>query len=305
METKYESVCVIMSTYNGEKYFEEQIGSVLKQKKVDVHVYIRDDGSNKDMIRLLKQYELYRNVYVEYGENIGYAKSFLKQTYLVPAFKYYAFCDQDDIWKEDKLYSAIEKMKEYDNIPCLYFSNLTFVDNNINILKEKSYKDMPLEFGNALVRNRISGCTMLFNEELLDISKKVEYSNKNMGSHDSWMYRLCLYVGGQVIYDDNSYIFYRQHENNVTGLKQGLRKRLLGEYNKIFKEKNWRYNLVLTLAESYKEKASVDNRQLTDIILEYRNSLKCKLRLLFNKKVKSGIFVVDLLKNISIILNKF
>ena len=34
METKYESVCVIMSTYNGEKYFEEQIGSVLKQKKL-------------------------------------------------------------------------------------------------------------------------------------------------------------------------------------------------------------------------------------------------------------------------------
>ena len=48
-------VAVLISTYNGEKFFEEQLDSILKQEAVDVDVYIRDDGSEEKFINVLKK----------------------------------------------------------------------------------------------------------------------------------------------------------------------------------------------------------------------------------------------------------
>ncbi len=38
-----------MSAYNGEKYIEEQVDSIMNQKDVNVELIIRDDGSNNDI----------------------------------------------------------------------------------------------------------------------------------------------------------------------------------------------------------------------------------------------------------------
>ena len=67
------SVCVIMSTYNGLTYLEEQIRSIMTQTDVDVTLYIRDDGSPKEETRkiLLEMKEKYPEIILAFEENVG------------------------------------------------------------------------------------------------------------------------------------------------------------------------------------------------------------------------------------------
>lgn len=101
MNTK--SVQVVMSTYNGEKYLKEQIDSILSQEGVDVRLYIRDDGSSDRTTDILASYQEHKNVKIEKGNNLGFAKSFLTALDECDEADYYAFSDQDDVWEKDKL----------------------------------------------------------------------------------------------------------------------------------------------------------------------------------------------------------
>ena len=101
------TVTVFMSTYNGEKYLEQQIESILHQEHVKVKLFIRDDGSKDNTIKILRKYSKLSNIHVIYGDNIGYAKSFLKIIENNEYTSYYSFSDQDDIWLPNKLHEAI------------------------------------------------------------------------------------------------------------------------------------------------------------------------------------------------------
>lgn len=110
MNTK--SVQVVMSTYNGEKYLKEQIDSILSQEGVDVRLYIRDDGSSDRTTDILASYQEHKNVKIEKGNNLGFAKSFLTALDECDEADYYAFSDQDDVWEKDKLSTAVQLIQE-------------------------------------------------------------------------------------------------------------------------------------------------------------------------------------------------
>ena len=66
------TVTVLISTYNGEKYLEEQIDSIVKQEGVNVKIFVRDDGSTDGTQKLLNQFQekgiLYRQGSRKKGE---------------------------------------------------------------------------------------------------------------------------------------------------------------------------------------------------------------------------------------------
>ena len=73
-----EKVCVLMSTYNGEKYLREQIDSILNQENVEVDILIRDDGSTDNTLNILKEYiKKHKNINYYTGANLRSAKSFM------------------------------------------------------------------------------------------------------------------------------------------------------------------------------------------------------------------------------------
>ena len=53
---KIPRVLVLMSTYNGERFLEEQLDSILSQEGVDVSLLVRDDGSKDNTCQLLSDY---------------------------------------------------------------------------------------------------------------------------------------------------------------------------------------------------------------------------------------------------------
>lgn len=214
-------IWVLMSTYNGMAYIEEQIESILSQKNCDVHLLVRDDGSTDATLDILKSYEKKVSLtLISDNINLGPAKSFLKLLEMAPDDGYYAFSDQDDCWNSDKLERALEMLTqaEENNMPLVYYSNSDVVDQNLNSTGKKVYsgKQKPT-LERVLCGYGIQGCTMVLNKALRDIFLSVDMSKERIGMHDFFLCDLCMVCGGEILYDDFSTMKYRQHESNVVG----------------------------------------------------------------------------------------
>ena len=138
MRTKRISVC--MATYNGEKYVEEQIKSILNQTSVNVTLLIRDDGSKDRTRTILQKYaENNSNIDLRLEQNIGCCRSFYRLAKIArdeyPDYDYFAFADQDDVWDSDKLETAVSMTSHLDkDKPFLYGSNYRLVDQDLNFI---------------------------------------------------------------------------------------------------------------------------------------------------------------------------
>lgn len=97
------SVTVMISTYNGEKFLKEQIESILSQTNVKVKIFVRDDGSVDGTRNILNDYQNKGKLTWYCGNNLKTARSFLDIVKNVPKDSYYAFSDQDDVWKKKQI----------------------------------------------------------------------------------------------------------------------------------------------------------------------------------------------------------
>lgn len=213
-----QKVQVLMSTYNGERFLREQIESILNQSWKNLDILIRDDGSRDQTREILKDYsEKYSNVYIFLEENCGVARSFFELLKKSDA-DYVAFCDQDDIWMEQKIEAGVVKLSQKQG-PVLYCSNKILTDSAGNPMNQQDNKKRNPGFGNAAVECICTGCTAVMNRELADMIKKRLPDHAIL--HDWWSYLVACYVG-TVIFDEHAYIKYRQHGQNVVGARPGF-----------------------------------------------------------------------------------
>ena len=122
-----------------EKYIKEQLDSILSQEGVNVKIYISDDGSTDNTLKIIKEYfqkisKNFKHLYkVRFNEPCSNFYSLLLK---VPKHKYYAMADQDDVWMKDKILRALYFLKKgYD----LYGSRVKAVDKNLNLLDFHHY----------------------------------------------------------------------------------------------------------------------------------------------------------------------
>lgn len=265
------TVTVLMSTYNGANFLKEQIESILAQVDVDVRILVRDDGSSDNTIKILKMYE--KKGYLKWysGKNLGPAKSFLdlvNESSINSEF--YAFSDQDDVWKKNKLKRAISKLKKYDNnIPLLYTSNFELVDENLNPLPAVFHLTTTT-LNDAIICSLGAGCTMVFNPKLLKAIKgKVP---QKIFMHDDWVHKVCLSIGGVVIYDENFRgIYYRQHSNNVEGGRHNLFEKIKIYTKRVLKQRYCMLNEWREIATLYSSQIPQKNRAIINSIINYPN----------------------------------
>lgn len=214
-----KKIVVLLSTYNGEKYLEEQIKSILNQKTShQIDLMVRDDGSTDGTIRILKAYEekYPKRVKVFYEENIGYIKSYFELIRKAEGYDYYALSDQDDIWLEDKIDTAITWCDtcEQDG-PILYGSSSFLVNDQLEKMGETQKDLRGITWDNVLIQNIFPGHTQVFNDALCRILKS-EIDCTKVYVHDFWItYMALLY--GTTIFDNQSHTLYRQHGTNTVG----------------------------------------------------------------------------------------
>ena len=264
---------VLLSTYNGEKYLPELLDSVMAQKDVIIDVLARDDGSKDKTVEILKKND---RVQVYTGENLKPAKSFLDLILKADAsYDYYALCDQDDVWKADKVISAIEHIKD-SNKPTLYSSAVEVVDRDLNFIRksftDNSFKD-PLY---DILTYGTPGCTFVFNKALMQ--KLKEYKPTTISMHDSWISFVCLAVNGLFYSDHEAYILYRQHDANVLGAQRhSLKDTLAG----IIKNKNvLRSDMAKEILIGYSYGMSPKTKEAFCAFAEYKENFRYKMRIL-------------------------
>lgn len=299
-----KEITVFLSTYNGEKYILQQLDSLEKQKDVKINLFIRDDGSTDNTIKLINNFE-FRNMNVRFvcGENIGVRDSFIWLINNCPFItEYYALCDQDDFWKDKKLISAINFLeKDTEKIPKLYYSNVIVTDENLNILSKSNYNSVNDCIPVGFVNNPATGCTIVFNKLLF---KNLKFPKKyKIRMHDWWIYKVCLAINGKIYKDFESYIYYRQHENNVIGAnkKQNKIKKIFDFSRKI----SYFSSETKELEKIYSSKMKKEDvEKLQKVInLPYLSFFK-KIKVLFDKDFNIGILKYTIQLKLSILIYK-
>ena len=277
------AVAVLLSTYNGERFLKEQLESVLSQQNVELTLFVRDDGSVDHTLEILKKYG--DRIVLFEGTNIGVGNSFMYLLYRAGCgFDYYAFCDQDDIWREDKLSRAVGKLKRIPETPALYCSNQLLIDSSGTAIGSRFAEIPDLGFEQILNNNKLTGCTMVWNRELQKIlSDEVRRPSEELLKkriHDVWV-AMVASVTGVIVFDEHCFIQYRQHEDNVVGaggtdVISGWRKKI-----KDPSLRNGRSTLAKEILDKYSDLILDSNiKEILGYYAFYRSEKKCRKMLL-------------------------
>jgi len=229
LDATQKSVAILLATYNGAAFLAEQLDSIERQSHRNWRVYASDDGSSDGTQAILVAYRERwgaERLRISHGPRCGHAANFLSlvQDGAIEA-DYYAFCDQDDVWLDDKLERATRSIASVgEEKPALYGSSTIYIDpNGRRIGTSEIFKSAP-SVENALVQNIAGGNTMLLNERARKLLRSIT-PDTSFAAHDWTTYLLVMACGGVVIYDRLPSVQYRQHQFNLHGSNVGLKGR--------------------------------------------------------------------------------
>lgn len=298
------TVGVLLSTYNGAKYLVEQVKSIDLQDDVRIVMFCRDDGSSDDTPRLLEELSndtngAIRDWHLELGSNIGFNASFESLLKQASGCDFYAFSDQDDVWKSDKLSTAIRCIKDADNA-ALYGSVVNIVNERLDPIGINTFPGFTYSIPSELIRHRLAGHTLVWNQFLQDAICK--YGSLPCWSHDQHVVISAILCGAKLVLDDCAYVMHRRLDSSVTPGGGGLLKRLEHELNMILNPGH-RYNrqslascilafdgITIDEKESRFLKACAEGRYLN---------------LLFNNCLDCGLFLGNIEAILSILIGRF
>jgi len=292
---------IVLATYNGESFLEEQINSIQKNygySKFIHRIIITDDGSTDKtreiVARLMGQDDkIYwvDNRLGRHGPIANFEFGLLQST-----TKYIMLCDQDDVWFESKLEESIKAMQRIENKvgmdkPILIFSDVQIVDEHLNeicssyfILKNIA-KDWHLKFKQLCQQNPISGCTMFFNRSLVEKSLPIP---TNAYMHDWWV-SLVAKRTGAIAFIDQPLVKYRQHTNNVIGANKRTGINLIFNFLSNFKQFESSFGAIIAQAKAFQEyenKNGLSSDQTVKSLVELETLNKYeKIKVIINKKI--------------------
>ena len=289
-------VAVLISTYDGAKFLEAQLTSLAAQTDVRLEVFARDDGSHDDTLAIMRKHASIWPRLAEpiAGENLGPAKSFLRLLVETPGdFDYYAFCDQDDIWRPDKLSRAVARLeRDAPESPGLYCSAVRSVTEDLSPIGE-TFRDSDARFNHLLFENIACGVTLVMNRAaraLIADNPPVE----GVIMHDWWC-ALVVSALGVVVHDPEPGADYRQHHGNVVGARGGFTKLL-----RMLRHEPRRIYPIYVQAQEFsrlfRSSLSDENRRILDRLLHSRRSLWRRLafaasRHVVHTRLKHALFM--------------
>ena len=222
-----DNVSVVMATYNGEKYLEEQITSILSSTYKDFQLYIVDDGSQDNTLEIINRYmDKYPDkIHLSKNEhNLGVTLNFLNAVSKTSS-EYIMLCDQDDVWKADKIAKTLRRVKQMEvqfgkELPIAVFTDAYIVDESLNIIHESFFNSGRLNPGltdlpHLLMENKLIGCTVMINQALRQILQRRSLPERAK-FHDGWLGLIAASVG-KIGFIKEPTLYYRQHGANVVG----------------------------------------------------------------------------------------
>jgi glycosyltransferase involved in cell wall biosynthesis len=204
-----------MSTYNGERFVVEQLQSILMQLPAKGRVLVRDDGSRDNTVAVITSLDDAR-ISLTCGVNLGFGRSFLTLLAAAPPeADMVMFADQDDVWLPSKIKRAWQWLQAQGQQPALYASTQMLTDVKLRPLHvTRSWAQAP-SFAGALAENMVTGCTAAMNAPARHLLLRAGVP-EGVHFHDWWLY-LVVSAFGQVHFDKQPTLLYRQHGANQIG----------------------------------------------------------------------------------------
>lgn len=217
-------ISVAMATYNGAKYIAEQLDSILYQTRSVDEVIICDDCSKDETAEVvenyIKEHKLEGSWKFEVNEkNLGYASNFAKALSKTDGDLVF-FCDQDDIWIEDRIEKMAEVMEKNPEVALLGSEFEPFA-STADAPKPHGWELKTFRGDGSLEHLKFSaknvfigcqGCTMCMRRDFLNKIKNYWYPG---WAHDEYVWKLALCLDGLYFYHAAT-LKRRLHSNNVT-----------------------------------------------------------------------------------------
>lgn len=293
-----KKIQILLSTYNGEKYLKEQLGSYINLSNFEeVKVLIRDDGSSDGTLEILKQYKEQFGFEVIEGKNLGVNASLLELfNHCDLNCMYFALSDQDDVWKSNKLEIALETLENQEDelIPTLFSTCSAITDENLNIIGTSLNPNRGTSFYNAMIQNVCPGHTQVFNRAMLKELR--EHNHSDIFVLDFWNYLVASAIG-KVYFNPKCTVYHRQHGRNSVGYELNFWK---STYNRIkrlrFKESDLTTLQLRAFYNLYKDRISDEYRKELEAFFTGQDSLSSRLKYVVigkayrQTKYETGIF---------------
>ncbi len=278
-------VSVVMATYNGEKFLQRQLDSIVAQTYPNIEIIITDDCSTDATAALLQHYaDGHSNITLVRNEkNIGYIKNFEKAIMLATA-DYIALSDQDDIWHPEK----ISVLMKHINGANMVYCNSELIDNAGNSMNKNmsglknlgSYNDC-LSF---LIANGVFGHAVIMHKSIA--LKAMPFPADC--PHD-WILAFVASFCNGIVYVDELLVKYRQHADNISGLIKTedrkeikktkhddiawMRKRMTALAEVALKNNCPLKEVIVKLAECYNTFSFKNNFNRMMLFFKYRNRI--------------------------------
>ncbi|MEX0258078.1 glycosyltransferase family 2 protein [Lacticaseibacillus casei] len=224
-------IAVLVATYNGERFIEQQLDSILKQKGItnyDYQVFVYDDGSQDGTGKILSKYGDDIRIIPKDPKYQGIKSAIYSLLHQVEADIYY-FSDQDDVWAPDKviqMQSAWKKLKQTE--PGGVYSDLLLVDGQNHTLGKTmmsangwgSDEERDLSF--LILNPRVTGAAFSINRAARDLVLQLPKSEfLKVTMHDSFL-ALLTSSFNNLAFLPKPLVRYRQHGSNQIGAKRTI-----------------------------------------------------------------------------------
>ena len=223
------SIAVLLATYNGARYLDEQLESLWRQTRQDFELVVRDDGSTDGTLDLLRRACAQRpgriRLLNDDAGRLGPKRSFAHLLERTDA-RWIAFCDQDDVWVADKLERQVQALQAAEGVgatprPVLCCSDAAVTDAQLcetdpsyfakHDLRAVDGRDRALP--RMLFRNFAIGATTMINAPLAALCRPIP---RDAVMHDWWCALVAAVAGTHVVLAD-PLLRYRQHGANAVG----------------------------------------------------------------------------------------
>lgn len=201
------SVCV--ATYNGERYIEAQLRSILAQIAESDEVIVSDDGSTDRTLEIIgsigdKRIRVVHSTAHYFRDNFANALRHAKGEIIF-------LSDQDDVWLDGKYDRCIAELKNVD----LVCTNAKETDKDLNVINEDFFS--VYHSGTGILKNCLNntyyGACMAFRRKVLNDA--LPFPETHEIGHDVWL-GLVAEMTGTVRFIDTPYLLYRRHAGTVT-----------------------------------------------------------------------------------------
>lgn len=247
------SVSIVLATFNGEQYLGDLLDSLNRQTYAPIEVIVGDDGSSDRTLELISKFanQCDFSVGLRRANAQGSSVNFLS-TAKYSSGDWVIFCDQDDVWNENRISSAINEITKDPKL-CAVFQSCTICDEDLSPRSQASFPGTHapgVYAANSLDLPHVwPGFLQVLRRDLVDIAvlssrpkQQHHCQNENLIAHDRWSFILASMVG-KVLVQDVSVAKFRRHSGAQTGLYDGRKNRL----NKIRAVSGIRYERYIRL----------------------------------------------------------